>query len=209
VSDAASPSGCALAFIYSPDVPGQDAWSEQRFTVGGKPTEIFVGFVVKSPANYVHRADTPNNNKLLRIWDVEYANSVVHVGMSTLNSGSTMQSNIIVEWSNPTGNTGNWGTGPWTRVFLPGAVDTIGFYAKVASGLNVKDGIIKVWVNRREVYSRSDVDNNTSSTAAGAFAGFGNGYLFGWANSGFTQRTEMRVWRFVLAKKPVGWFLPA
>lgn len=205
--DALSPSGCALAIIYQGGLSADDGWAEPRFTVGQKPTEIFVGFVVKSPANYAHRNVSPSNNKLLRIWDMAYDNSVVHVGLSTLSSGSTAQSNLIVEWSNPSGATGNWGTGPWSRVFLPGAVDTIGFYAKVASGLNVKDGVIRVWFNRQEVYARTDVDNNTSSTAAGAYAGFGNGYLFGWANSGFAQRTEFRVYRFMLARKPVSWFV--
>lgn len=212
VADPQSPSGCALAVIYQGGPSGDDGWAEPRFTVGmidGQHVqEIFVGFVVKVPTNYAHRNDSPSNNKLLRVWDLVYNNSVAHVGMSTLSSGSTGQSNVIVEWSNTSNVTGNWGTGPWSRVFLPGATDTVGFYAKVASGLNVKDGVIKVWLNRRAIYARTDVDNNTSSTAAGSFAGFGNGYLLGWANSGFAERTELRVWRFVLATKPVSWFLP-
>jgi len=43
----------------------------------------------------------------------------------------------------------------------------------------------------------------------GAFNALGNGYLLGWSNSGFDQRTEFHVWRFVLAPHPVPWFLPA
>ncbi len=73
VANAESPSGCALALIYSPDLPGGDGWIEPRFkigTVNGRHLqEIFVGMVIRVPTNYVHRNDIgPDNNKLLRLF---------------------------------------------------------------------------------------------------------------------------------------------
>ncbi len=93
-------------------------------------------------------------------------------------------------------------------VFLPGTVDTIGFYAKASSAVGVSDGIIRVWRNRKLVQSLTGLVLTKASTLPGAFNGFGNGYLLGWANSGFAERTEFHLWRFVLAPAPLPWFLP-
>ncbi|HKP27766.1 MAG TPA: hypothetical protein VJU15_00090, partial [Gemmatimonadales bacterium] len=132
-ADAGSSSGYSLAFTYAGNSDlADDGWAEQPFKLP-KLTEVYVCMIIASPANYFHRdASGPDNNKLLRLWDSQYSQSTVHIGMSTLPSGSG-PSQMIVEYKKPgaTG-TGNWGTGPWNTAFKPSTVDTIGFYAKVA-----------------------------------------------------------------------------
>jgi hypothetical protein len=213
VRDETSPSGCALAFVFQGNAdPADDSWAEQRFTLGkvnGEAVrELFVGFVIHTPSNYLHRkAKGPNNNKLLRLWDRTYNKSMVHLGMSTLRRANSDGSALIIEYSGATG-TGNYNTGPWHPVFQPGGVDTVGFYVRLSSGADIPDGVIRVWWNRRLVYDHSNLPLAKVQQAPGAYNGLGNGYLLGWANSGFTQRTEFHVWRFILASQTVPWFLP-
>jgi hypothetical protein len=202
-ADAASPSGYSLAFTYkgSADL-ADDGWAEQPFKLP-KLTEVFVCMVIASPANYVHRdASGPDNNKLLRLWDTDYGNSTVHIGMSTLpTTGGTSQ--MITEF-HKTGSagTGNWGTGPWNVVFRPATVDTIGFYAKVATSSTVQDGIIRIWWNNRLVYDRNNLALKEDGRPGGNW--FENGYVLGWANSGFTQTTTLRLRKFLVAKRVIG-----
>ena len=211
VRDEASPSGCALAFIFQGNAdPGDDSWAEQRFKLGkvngDAVRELFVGFVIHTPANYVHRQPKgPDNNKLLRIWDREYSKSTVHLGMSTVRRGGG--SAMIVEYSTAKG-TGTFNTGPWNPVFRPGSADTVGFLVRLSSATDTPDGRIRVWWNRRLVYDHANLPLAKAQRNPGAYNGLGNGYLLGWANSGFTERTELHVWRFILAPQPVPWFLP-
>jgi hypothetical protein len=99
----------------------------------------------------------------------------------------------------------------WKNAWAAHEVDTVGFYAKVSSGVDIPDGVIKVWWNRILIYSRDTLRLTKKITTADSlkgYNGFGHGYLLGWSNSGFWQRTEMHVWRFLIARKPVAWFLP-
>jgi uncharacterized protein YwbE len=212
VRDPVSPSGCALAFVFGGSAdPADDAWAEQRFKLGkvrGEALrELFVGFVLATPANYVHRdAKGPDNNKILRLWDQNYSGSVVHLGMSALRRSNGSGSQLTVEFKQD-GHTGNYNTGPWSPILTPSKADTIGFYVRTSSGVNVPDGVIRVWWNRVLKYEHTNL--RLASVAQGpGYNGLGNGYLLGWANSGFDQRTEFHVWRFLLAPTPLPWFLP-
>ena len=128
VTDATNPSGFALGFTFTGNVPlTADAWAEQRMRFPDLTT-CYLEMRLLIPANYVHRnADGPDNNKLLRLWDERYAGtptqptwtSMVHVGMSTLPAPSGA-SQLIAEFLKSTGGTGNYGTGPWSLVFQPG-----------------------------------------------------------------------------------------
>jgi hypothetical protein len=213
VRDEASPSRCALGFIFQGNAdPVDDSWAEQRFRLGkvnGEAVrEIFVGFVIKIPMNYVHRKPKgPDNNKMLRLWDRDYNKPMVKVGMSSIRRENSSGSSMIVEYTTSK-RTGTYNLGPWSPVFRPGGVDTVGFFVRLSSGTNIPDGVIRVWWNRRLVYDHSNLPLAWAQQAPGAYNGLGNGYLLGWANSGFTERTEMHVWRFILAPQPVPWFLP-
>lgn len=218
-----SPSGCSMDFIHQGgSILTDDSWVEQRFTIGlvnGQPVkELFIGMVYQQDSNYVHREPGGvDNNKILRLWDKVYDNSIIHVGMSTLRSSDSVDV-LIVEFSCsppalPTmcasgGQTGNYSTGPYTKAFRSRSVDTVGFYAKVATSETTRDGIIKVWWNRKLVYNRTDLPLYTTSTDANAYNGFGNGYLPGWANSGWNERTVTHLHYFLIAEAPVAWFLP-
>jgi hypothetical protein len=212
VQDPDSPSGCALAFVFAgnPD-PADDAWAEQRFRVGrveGEPArEIFIGFVVKVPSNYNHRdAKGPDNNKLLRLWDERYRPSVVHLGMSALRKPDGRGSQLSVEYMEGR-KTDNFNKGPWNIILTPGRVDTVGFYVRIPSSMNGSDGAIKIWWNRQLKLNLTGLRLANPTKDGKGYNGIGNGYLFGWANSGFTERTELHVWRFIIAGKPVEWFM--
>lgn len=213
-SDQSAPSGCVLKMVYQADVDGQDGKLEQHFKVGlvngQRLKEVFVGFIIKSPANYQHRNSTgPDNNKLLRLWDLSYQASVVHLGMSTyINTVTPGRSRFMLEYTAVGESLGPKSIGTNFPVFNPGTVDTIGYWAKVSSVIGAADGEIKLWHNRKLLQHITGVRLSKPSSLAGAFNGFGHGYLLGWSNSGFTQRTQFDVWRFLIAPAPIPWFLP-
>jgi hypothetical protein len=205
-ADPGSPSGYSLAFTYkgSSDLT-DDGWAEQPFKLP-KLTEIFICMEIATPLNYVHRDVSPDNNKLLRLWDEKYSSgqSTVHLGMSTINKPGTSPgaSQVIVEYKKTgTVGTGNYNTGPWRTLLRPGQVDRVGFYAKVATSPTIADGVIKVWLNGELVYDQTALALMNQSSYGGNW--FENGYVFGWANSGFTQTTVIRLRKFLVARTPV------
>jgi len=202
VADPTNVSGYVLGFTYggNPSLP-DDGWAEQRVKFPNL-TECYIGMEVGVPDNYVHREPGgADNNKLLRLFDMQYNPSMVHLGMSTLHKPGTTpgRSQMIVEFANSQqgGFTGNYATGPWNLVFTPGAVERVVFRHKVASGIGVADGIIQVWWNGALVYDLSDLA--TTKACEGGVNAIVNGYLFGWSNSGFTETTTMRLRQFIVA----------
>jgi hypothetical protein len=127
--------------------------------------------------------------------------------MSALRRPETRGSQLTAEFKQD-GRTGNYNTGPWVPILTPGKADTIGYYVRTSSGVNIPDGVIRIWWNRRLVYEHADLRLTNVGKDPKSYNGLGHGYLLGWANSGFTDRTVFHVWRFLLAPKPVAWFLP-
>jgi hypothetical protein len=230
VADAGNSSGYAMQFRFYGDGDanwGDDATVEQYFKLPDMP-EIYVEWTLYWPLNYKHRKPAPptqtvTNNKMIRMWDQTYSSTLaqVHIGFS-LNSNcpsgsetppGTYPSNVIIEWApeegipaypgGPNGTTtGNYGTGPYTGVGQPGTETTYGFYAHVSSGVGVYDGVIKFWVDGVEKYNRTNLNMQKSTTNPGHANVFRNGYLPGWANSGFTQTTDILLRRFRIRATP-------
>ena len=59
--------------------------------------------------------------------------------------------------------------------------------------------MIKVWWNNKLVYTQTTLGTTQADNGMNYFS---NGYLFGWANSGFTETTTMRLRKFLVARTP-------
>lgn len=201
VADPGSASGYALQFPFGPDAPGEDSNAEQRFRMPDY-TAVTVEKEVYVPPNYVHRDDVTggDNNKGLRLWDEHYesGSSTVHVGFST-RSRPDGTSQLHAEYKKfGVVGTGGHGLGPYTQLYRPNTVVVIRYAVKVASGPGAADGIIKMWVNGVQVLDATNLMLTNTSTATAAANVFRNGYVFGWANSGFTAETKMNLRRFAV-----------
>ena len=213
----ARPGAKSLRFRFVGGPTSDDAWSEQRFRLGRKLSEVYISFSLYIPgpgdahlgtASYRHRDDPagPINNKVFRLWDVDYNRSDVQFGFSTrLMPGGL--SRLTREWlvrgsdgrlqENSTGNAyPEWITdqdrGHWIQVQIRG---------RLSRGPNADDGLIQVWKNGRLVVDQQGM--HFWSDWAGANNYFLNGYLLGWANSGFDETTHLYVDDVVISATPI------
>lgn len=212
VADPTNASGFSLRFRFNAGAPGADAFSEQNMKLGERD-EIFFCTVYRLPANYFHRSDGASNNKGIRVFggmkagdsrDSAYQHSSVKSGFSTLPKGTpTSADNLIIEFGSTEAATGNYGTGPWTTFFQADSVITIGFYTKAGTTSGTTNpisgqGVVKVWQNGAVVYDRSDLPIGVT----GANNKFQYAYLLGWANSGFTEQTDVLLQSLKISAQP-------
>lgn len=208
--------GCSLRLRYEGGIAGDDGWSEQRFAFGKKLSEAYVQWYQYFPSGlespsvgpaYQHRDDTgPDNNKLLRLWDEEYSPSYVKTGYSTLPNSPAGDDHLNPEITlrgadNVSRSTTN--IGPW-----PGVVKAstrgrwIKFVARVklATSTAASDGIMQLWIDGAQVVNWTNLE--LFSDAPGAKNWIRNGYIMGWANSGFTLTTSTYIDDFVISATP-------
>lgn len=183
----------ALKFTFAGVPSGQDSFSEQRFYLGGNYPDIWVSYDLYVPANYVHRqqSDSANNKGFLYMWSGDYNSP----------SGPGMGPNFWPQ--NETTGPASYGTqyvwGPgWGKHFwsaMPKAIEsedrgkwvTIVAHYKYASSAN-NDGVAEIWKTRDGVQQKLMSITNGDWYVSGQ-KGFDQGYLLGWANSGFDQTT--------------------
>ena len=192
----------SLRFPYRAGTIDEDAWVEQRFTMGNNLTEVYVRYWLYIPSNYAHR-DSPggDNNKFFRIWDDNYGH--VKLGSSLWPqspSNPSAGSYLMLERANynePGMGGYNFPTaqnfispadyGKWMRIQL---------YFKLDTGSG--NARMKVWKNYALV-----LDSGNFANPAGPYLNaFQNGYILGWSNSGFNELTELYVDDFTMSNTP-------
>lgn len=200
--------GYAMRFQYNGSAAGGQAWTEERFDMGRYLSELALEYMIYVPTNYKHR-EQPNgsgaNNKFFSIWRDVYGGDKgsweISVGWwrtSDYESNGVFQST----WSNY-----NWiGRVGDTPKFMgantpmkPGQWSRIRFYVKAATyrspliaGTGVSDGVMKMWINDVLVFSKTNGDfNNFDQNLVGTT--LRNGYLMGYANSGFDEKTVFYI----------------
>lgn len=204
-----------------------DAWAEPNFQLP-ELNQVFIGLDLEFDANYFHRdGDGADNNKLLRLFggapgstrDQAYTAPHIHFGGSTMPvSGFTGPSTVMPEFKTANG-TSNYSTGNTGTSFQKSTSTKFGFFGKIGTKLLTTmlprwdgtpsttqvagDGVIKIWINRVLKYNRTDLPIYSPDGHKMQY-----GYLWGWANSGFTTTTIVRIRRFVVATEPLPDYLP-
>lgn len=203
VSDENAYSGShALRFRYSGRERDKDGMSEQRFDMGRYLSELWLDYMIYVPANFAHRADRPHNNKFFVLWRDKY--SGVHtwsVAVEYERGGSDENSVSRFMARTPehtlTRNTGRPGK-YWPQFIGPnnpvkvGQWNRIRFHVKAATTRTSGDGVMEMWVNDQLFFSFYEGHyHNGDLTVADAV--LKQGYLMGWANSGFTETTDFFI----------------
>ncbi len=195
----------ALRFEYGPNAPGADGWSEQRFDMGQYLSDVTMEYMLFIPANFRHRLDDgATNNKFLMLWRDNYGSlkGTWQIGWEFWRGGDDLTSTARFmssrwdcdyvtdgcDWPNPAPvqwwKLINGAAGPLT----PGSWNKIKFRAKAASNRSASDGVATLWINDAVVFNYSSGRFHNFNPAV-TDAVLRNGYLMGWANSGFAEKT--------------------
>ena len=212
VSDAIAHSGtCSLKFTFGAGPAGDDAWSEQRFGLGKKLSEVYLQWYQYFPSGheepwvgprYAHRNDKgPDNNKFLRLWDEDYGQYRLKLGFSTMPTRNG-DSQIITEYGTNRKGVGPFGSKGDSRGITDerrGRWLKIQVRVRLASLYN-NDGVIEMWVDGVKTISNRNLPLYPQGGAGNYLR---NGYLMGWANSGFDESSVTFIDDFTISAVPI------
>jgi hypothetical protein len=209
---------------HFPGVPiGDDNWVEQRFTLGTGKTDVYIRYYIFFPSNYVHRNDSPTNNKAIMLWDEEgnYVDSRTKMGGEFwygYGSGdlSTLSAKAAIDFN--AGPTQYHLTCTIADAYITDIADYIsgfGTWSLTSSDLNkwllfewhfkldsgAGNGALEFFVDGVKKFGRNDLAYDGAPCAPGYFK---IGYLMGWANAGFTQDTDIYIDDVVFSTTYVG-----
>jgi hypothetical protein len=172
----------------------EDAFSEQRFELGGQYREVWISYDLYIPDNYFHRvANGSSNNKgLVFLWSGEYSGETsTGLHFWPIGSGS---SQISVDRNSNNSAVGHILTGNVDLDRRPAAQGGdlgrwVNFVIRARTAdVSASNGVVQVWKDGKQIVNHTNL-NNWSRTKNY----FERGYLLGWANSGFNQNTTLYI----------------
>lgn len=210
----------AARFRFGPDAIGEDSDAELAWESETWSTEdIWISYYLSIPANYYHRNDAPDNNKgFSYTWDIGgfdlYNNSDVAMGTNFFPNGDgTSKASHYLFGAEP-GADEHQGPSGYPQYF-PNGVGGIGIIEAddIGSVLRVvinhryatqaapsSDGVAQIWkqrVNASTLVPTTGwikiLDIDDGDWYVPGAPGFGTGYILGWANSGFTEQTDLYI----------------
>ncbi|HEV2734809.1 MAG TPA: hypothetical protein VGV85_08210 [Longimicrobiaceae bacterium] len=203
-----------------------DAFSEQRFTLGENLPEAWFEYYVFIPAGgtaagtkFYHRSPTcaaendangiNSNNKFFALWDVDYIDKDVRVMVEYRRSKTAADGDSYMYgmWCSDTRVCSDWGWPGhlWDPAFtdaMKGRWVQVRIHAKVADSKATANGLLEVWVDGA---LRINMKNLDLAASAGGNNWFRNSYLMGWSNSGFNQTTAVYLDDFKIFRSSPGW----
>lgn len=191
-----------LRFRFGPDADGEDSNAEQRFNMGQQLTEVWFQYDVFYPTGYVLRNSTgPDNNKFFRLWGNNY-NADNKVGGSTVYTAATVEGSYRFERRITAGGSmeTNGAPKPDLDVNL-NAWNQVRLYCRMPTGTGTDDGQMTVWINGVVLGDADNIEQLYDTT----YPYWDQGYLFGWANSGYTDETDLHVRLFKAYESDPGW----
>ena len=215
--------------VFRLNIPadGNDNRNEQRFHGFGRLTEYFVGFKRRMSPDFTHEnaVDSTDNWKQLRMFSEPYETNGIHTGFSLL-PGNTPEGTglpsgqILFEFTAPNGFYPAANKGTWDRLAYAGLDERWGFYLKLASGPNAKDGIAQFWYQGfdlmkkqmdaqaaagKPVFNWNALDLWDYSATPRNY--FDKGFYPGWDNAGSLNTEYLDYQEFVLATKPLAEYI--
>jgi hypothetical protein len=183
------------------------SWSEKRFSFDSPYEDVWYKadlFYAKNFSPRDHNSAAHNKGPLL-IWSGAYGGSASDQQMNyeAWNASDVGVGNMQLSY-NPGPGSNNMGHfWPKPPVLLPDMSRDLGrwfeiiVHTKFASSAN-NDGVIEIWKDGKLVFSKYNL-NNFSNIRNGV----DQGYLFGWANTGFKETTHIYIDNVVFSNKPI------
>lgn len=200
----------SLRFRFEPDDLDSgtgEEWVEQHFLFGRSCHEVTVEYRLYVPSNFVHRYNANhNNNKFIMLWRDLYGSlkDQWQVGFEywRINDTASMHRFLSSRWDEGyVSDYGSWPSPPpaqWepfiggTGPINIGAWNKIKMYAKGASSQTAEDGIVRLTINDTLSfeYTKGRFHNKDLALTDSVLK---QGYLLGWSNSGFAERTDFYI----------------
>lgn len=203
-----------------------DAFAEQRFTLGENLPEAWFEYYVYIPAGgtaagpkFYHRSPScaaendangiTSNNKFFVLWDLDYRAKHVQVRAEYRRSRAAADgdSYLYGMWCNDVRACGDYGHPGhmWDPAFtdaMKGRWVQVRIHTRVADSKAAANGVFQLWMDG---VLRIDMHNLDLAAPTGGNNWFRNGYLMGWANSGFNQTTSVYLDDFKIYRSAPGW----
>ena len=183
----------SLEFIYAAAADNEDGMSEQRFYLGGNYRDVWFEYDLFVPENYYHRSQSgPTNNKgFLYLWANTYADPRPLVAINFWADGATGQS-IGSVYTRPVDQHSFDFTAPAIASSDVGKWLHIVVHYAYASAAN-NDGVAQIWRTPAGGPTVQILNKTNGPWYHATGTGFDNGYLLGWANSGFSGETRFYI----------------
>lgn len=198
----------SLKFTYGGGASTDDAWSEQRFKLGGQYKEVWFKYDLYIPDNYNHRSVSPSNNKFLALYAAPYTENGFESNFSTSANGSG-GSNLGMHYEKSESSSDEKVSYPESGKGFITTADrgkwvSIKVHLKVPSGNFANDGVMQLWKNDVPVIDVRNLDNY------GLVKNYIDEiYILGWSNSGYTETTSFYLDNFIFSDTPIGGTSPA
>jgi uncharacterized protein YjdB len=198
----------SLKFVFGPDGPGEDSWSEHRFHFGEQLSAVWLEYQLFVPSNYYHRNDEgPDNNKFIRLWasSGQKFSLTLETRPQADAPGESKFRSFISESGGTAGGLprgdAEYVIGPESPI-RPGQWHQIRVHWHASTDGTQHDGRAEVFVDGELVHS---VDRDFWNQSNQPRTYVDRGYLLGWSNSGFTERTEFFIDDFKIFSADPGW----
>jgi hypothetical protein len=211
--------------------PAEDAWAEKRFELDRIYSELWIRYKLWVPENYFHRdGDGPDNNKgLIMLWSDEYSGishtslhfsrprDITSSGESASNPGGSSlygtwkpNSSVAYNFFNPSDLLDDSPSvdemsmgilssdrGRWIDWIIHAKASDI--YIEQGDIDGPGNGKLQVWKDGELIYNVTDATNYSD---VANMNGWDQGYILGWANSGFDETTYMHIDDFMIGVSP-------
>lgn len=212
VSDGLSRSGNYSLRFFFHGAPTGDAWSEQRFVLGGDGrTDFYLSFWAYFPSNYTIRdADGTDNTKIAMTWADQYSgegrfNTEIDTASGDISIRQWRQAPFPYTNAQCSDDGGTLTWGPSNDAWSTSddgfnLYDTLGEWTHWVFHFRLDDGdtvesLRELWIDGVQVISVEE-----SVIGAPCSPNYiKNGYLMGWSNSGFDEDTTVYIDDVIMA----------
>ena len=198
----------ALRFHYIAKPAGQDATAEQRFYLGSPKKDLYVRFYINFPSNFKIR-EYPANNKMIVVWgntysDVETQSQEYDLYNFMPRAKKRAVGDSFILSYDPSARHGDvskiQGLGAWSFKNLQlGKWYCFEYHFKPDTGSG--NGAMEFWVDGVKKYGKTGIKWESAPPPNQFFL---NGYLMGWANSGFDENTDIYIDDVVFSDSYIG-----
>ena len=210
VTNFAKTGNASLKFIF-PATANGEAWSEQRYKLGGNYNNVWLKADIFIPENYYCRNNRLNNNKgPFYVWSGAYTNK--YIGANFDNWCISGNAYVTFDPSENGYDIGHYNTCLTLTKgcpreqgvpFVDRAKDLNKWHewivhARPATTSTSNDGVAEIWKDGVKVWYRYDLGYHSNVNN-----NFDQGYLMGYSNSGFDQETNIHYDNFVFSTKTI------
>jgi uncharacterized protein YjdB len=205
----------SLKFLYHGHADTTvDATAQQRFTMGPGAKEVWIQYYfyltdgTEGLGARFYQRSSIDNNKFFVLWAKTYSTSggpQLECEYRPSKLAGPGDSYLYCMWSSADHKMMMAQAPTWDPAFtdaLRGHWTQVRIHAKLSSTPTADDGGFELWINGQKIMSQMDMPWAAKDGNPDVFI---NGYLWGWANSGFTEDTPIYVDDFAIYTSDPGW----